>query len=581
MKFASFKSGPDNAPKTRNYRLRFLCVLVAIFLLAALVRFLTWQDNYRDIGKVQTSVTEGYKDSARQLVAGDFRTFVSDVNHFGHPPGYPIVLAVIFKVAGESNTAIQSVQILCDVTAVVLLFMIAWELFPFMVAVIAGLLAAVSPQFAYFSVLLLPDSLVVVPILLGVYLLLRARRNPRLLNFVVAGACIGLSCWLRANSLLLPLFLAGTAALLVERPKRLRAAAAVIAGALLLIAPITIKNALVYHRFVPLSLGAGQTLVEGIADYDEGGRFNIPNTDLGLMRQEALWYGKPEYAQLLFGRDGIERDRMRLGRGFAVIRSNPFWFASVMTRRGIASTRLEPVPVLASESPVSHDLTSVDTVWTHEGWGLIRGDETKNGMQRSSEVIDVITGADYVFYVPLKLEQGRVQVKVTNATGDRVLASQGVDLVEGVSAQDQPLLNLAIPFVSGDESGVRLNIANFASPHPVVTLGPSKLVELGPSSRQWLRYVRIPIGFVQRIFKTAWILPLVVVGLVLLIRKRQWRTLAIILTVPAYYLVVQSVLHTERRYVYVIHFFFLILVGVTLSWLVSLLRKGRRPQTGG
>jgi hypothetical protein len=70
---------------------------VAIFLLSALVRFLTWQDNYRDIWKVQTSVTEGYKDSARQLVAGDFRTFVSDINHFGHPPGYPI-----FKVAGES-----------------------------------------------------------------------------------------------------------------------------------------------------------------------------------------------------------------------------------------------------------------------------------------------------------------------------------------------------------------------------------------------------------------------------------------------------------------------------------------------
>ena len=75
MKFASFKSRPDNAPTTRNYRLRFLCVLVAIFLLAALVRFLTWQDNDRDIGKVQTSVTEGYKDSARRITLWSSRYY--------------------------------------------------------------------------------------------------------------------------------------------------------------------------------------------------------------------------------------------------------------------------------------------------------------------------------------------------------------------------------------------------------------------------------------------------------------------------------------------------------------------------
>ena len=38
-----------------------------IFLLALAVRLLTWQDNARDIWKVQTSVVEGYRDSARQL----------------------------------------------------------------------------------------------------------------------------------------------------------------------------------------------------------------------------------------------------------------------------------------------------------------------------------------------------------------------------------------------------------------------------------------------------------------------------------------------------------------------------------
>jgi hypothetical protein len=547
----------------------------AIFLLALTVRFLTWQDNYRDIWQVQTSVTEGYTDSARQLLSGDFKTFASDINHFGHPPGYPILLAAIFKVAGQSNTAIHVVQILLDALAVVLLFVIALELFPLSVAAIAGFLAAISPQFAYFSVLFLPDSLVVVPILLAVCFLLRARRDPRLLNFVLAGAFIGLSCWLRANSILLPFFLAGTAALLVERGKRLRAASAVIAGALLLIAPITIKNALVYQRFVPLSLGAGQTFVEGIADYDEAGRFNIPNTDLGLMRQEAEWYGKPEYAQLLFGPDGIERDRMRLARGFAVVRSHPFWFAGVVARRGIASTRLEPVPVLASESPVSHDFSrrNLLPMWTRDAWERINGDDTKYGTQMQSDVISIRPGNDYVFRFPLKLETGRVQVRVTNPSGEKVLAAVGVDLVEGVSAHAQPTRDMAVPFVSANESEVRLAVVNYASPHSVVLVGPRELVELGPSSMTWLRYVRIPIGLVQRLFTTAWMLPLIVIGLLLLIRRREWKTLAVVLTVPAYYLTVQSVLHTERRYVYVIHFFFLILVALTLYSIFNIVRS--------
>jgi hypothetical protein len=541
----------------RKHRVLF-CGLV--FLLALSVRLLTWQDNFRDIWKVQTSVVQGYWDSGRQLAAGDFKHFVSDINHFGHPPGYPILLAAIFKTAGDSTTALHIVQIVCDSIAVVLLFLIALELLPATAAIIAAVLAAISPQFAYFSVLLLPDSLVVAPILLAVYLLVRARRDSRLLNFVIAGALIGIACWFRANSFLLPFFLAATAALTSEPGKRMRAASAVIAGALIVIAPITIKNAIVYHRFVPLSLGAGQTLLEGIADYDEAGRFNIPLTDLGLMRQEAEWSGKPEYAQLLFGRDGIERDRMRLARGFAVIRSHPFWFASVMLRRGIASTRLDPVPVLARESPVSRAISGagLQPIWEKDSLD-------------ATEVINIRPGNDYVFHIPLKLKEGRLLVKITDAEGKKVLASTVIDLVEGVSAEDQPMRQLAIPFVSGNESTVRLAFVSGASQQPVVEVGRTMLFELGPSSQQWLRYVRMPIGFVQQVFKTAWVLPLVVIGLVILVRRREWRTLAIILTVPAYYLIVQSALHTERRYVYVIHYFFLLLAATTLASFVSLI----------
>ncbi|HKV33485.1 MAG TPA: hypothetical protein VJP89_04175, partial [Pyrinomonadaceae bacterium] len=387
------------------------------------------------------------------------------------------------------------------------------------------------------------------------------REKPHLANFAIAGALIGLSCLLRANALLLPFFLALLTPLFVPRGKRLHSAAALVAGALLTIAPVTIKNAIVFRSFIPLSLGAGQTFLEGIADYDDAKRFNIPDTDLGIMRQEAEWYGNPEYALLLFGRDGVKRDRMRVGRGLAVVRSHPVWFAGVVAKRGLASTRLDPVPVLRPTSPVSHDLPLFDVPELER---RLEGGPDKYGALYVSDAMTVKPNTDYVLLLALKLERGRVQIVITDAQQQRVLASTQVDLVEGVN--DQPVHNLTIPFVSGSNTQVRFVVSNFASENSSVLMGtsPGGPIELGPSSYQWLRYVRQPLGFVQRFFKTAWVLPFVVIGLFLMVRKRNWQSLAILLAVPAYYLVVQSTLHTERRYVYIIHFFFLILASEAL-----------------
>src|SRR5260370_973755 len=119
-----------------------------------------------------------------------------------------MLVALNNSVLGESNTAIQFVQMICDASAAAVILLIVAELLPLCVAAFAGILSALSPQFAWNSVLLLPDSLAVLPILLALYFLARAIRNPRLVNFVIAGVLIGVSCWLRANAMFLTFFLA-------------------------------------------------------------------------------------------------------------------------------------------------------------------------------------------------------------------------------------------------------------------------------------------------------------------------------------------------------------------------------------
>src|SRR5437660_36799 len=221
------RSDHSSTHKPRS-RQTLLVLAILIFLAAFGIRVLSWHDTRLEVGKVQTAVTADYQRVAQLLRQGGLASFLSsssplsDLNTLGHPPGYSILLAGIFSVFGESNTAIQFVQITCDALAAVVIFLIVAELLPTSAAVIAGMLAAFSPQFAWNSVLLLPDSLAVLPILLAVYSLVRAVRRPRLVTFIITGALIGISCWLRANAMLLTVFMAAAVLFLSQSERRWR-----------------------------------------------------------------------------------------------------------------------------------------------------------------------------------------------------------------------------------------------------------------------------------------------------------------------------------------------------------------------
>src|ERR1041385_6695212 len=304
-----------------------LCAL--IFVVALGIRLLTWHDTRLEVEKVQYGVTADYRRVAQLIREGGLQSFFSsssalaDPSTLGHPPGYSILLTATGSIS--SDAPIQFVQIALDALSAVLIFLIVLELFSLTDATLAGLLAAFAPQFAWNSVLLLPDTLAVFPILLAVYLLVRATKRPGLLIFIIIGALIGISCWLRANAMLMTVFFALAVPLLLRtredasqmlatRPQDAgapngapkddlkdaqvwRYSLVIVAGTILLIAPLTIRNAIVFHRFIPISLGAGQTLLEGIADYDPQQTFGIPSTDVEIQQQEAESFHRPEYAK--------------------------------------------------------------------------------------------------------------------------------------------------------------------------------------------------------------------------------------------------------------------------------------------
>ena len=158
-----------------------------------------------------------------------------------------------------------------------------------------------------------------------------------------------------------------------------------------------------------------------------------------------------------------------------------------------------------------------------------------------------------------------------------------MDVSEGLSPPDQPVNQLAIPFVSANNSEVRMSIANVASQRGTMLLGNAQLFDLGPSSLNWLRYVRMPLRLVQRLFTTAWTLPFVVIGIVLLIRQRRLaRSRAS--TRRSSLLPARSISTSYRAPLRLRNsLFFLVLVSVALCEIANLLwgfiRKSRSPLT--
>ena len=84
------------------------------------------------------------------------------------------------------------------------------------------------------------------------------------------------------------------------------------------------------------------------------------------------------------------------------------------------------------------------------------------------------------------------------------------------------------------------------------------------SAASWPRLFQWPLRFVQKLFITAIFLPLTLLGTYLLGYERQFKTLALLLVVPFYYFCMQSALHTEYRYVLVIHYFLFVSAAVGL-----------------
>ncbi len=122
---------------------------------------------------------------------------------FYRAPLYPYLFAFLHKITGWSLFWPRFIQVVLGSLLPVLIFLFGRKLFGDRVALWAGAVAVVYPTFLYYDISLLITSLMILLTLLLTWQLYRCQERAGPVNFLIAGAMLGLAGLARPNILVL------------------------------------------------------------------------------------------------------------------------------------------------------------------------------------------------------------------------------------------------------------------------------------------------------------------------------------------------------------------------------------------
>jgi 4-amino-4-deoxy-L-arabinose transferase-like glycosyltransferase len=258
-----------------------------------------------------------YHAIAVNLLEGDGFVSFEETPTARRPPGYPVFLAAIYAVTGESARAGRVAQVILGVVVVALTGLLARRAFGGTVALFAAALSALNPFLAFISGYLLTENLYMVLLLAA----LLVARDPRTLaashrRAVATGALLALATLARPTGL--PMFEWVLGALLVWsgvswRTRLSRGALAAAAFALVVL-PWYARNASVVGGWV-LTTHGGVTFLQGNNEKVA----SVPQWRGGAAPLEVL----PRFDEMA-GLDELARDRLAwdLGRDYLRTHAN-------------------------------------------------------------------------------------------------------------------------------------------------------------------------------------------------------------------------------------------------------------------
>jgi 4-amino-4-deoxy-L-arabinose transferase-like glycosyltransferase len=241
-------AAPAAAPATTGawwYGLLALAIALRVAVVFVLPRTLQWRD------------AQEFEAVARDLV--EHGTYGLQTLR---PPGYPTLIAAVYRVFGENLLPLRLVEALLAAIAVGLIGKLGARLFGERAGMIAMALAALHPMLSFMPATGYSESTSALLYVLVVWFGFSALERGGTWRWALAGVLLGVSTLVRPNAIMLMPGLGLGFALLLHRRRRGWLVPIVVTGLAfaLTLAPWMIRNHNVHHRWFFISTGGGRQL---------------------------------------------------------------------------------------------------------------------------------------------------------------------------------------------------------------------------------------------------------------------------------------------------------------------------------
>ncbi len=270
-------------------RIAACCLLAVIFISALMFRLAYTESTVIPKNGIGTfGDTYLYHKIAYNVYKGHGFSGIDDGSAFGYPPAvkkpidykpeivrgpvYPLFMSLVYDFAihpGKMNspkawypvfTDVRIVQCFLDAFIVLLIFFMVRMIYPAsrVPAIIASILYAFDFYNIYYTRVLLTESITTFLIALALFFIVVGMKKRKWSAWGLSGICLGLTSLCRPEYLLLPLFFLLSLLFLtgVDRKKRVGFGAGLLLGVVVALSPWVIRNAFVFHRFIPTSVGS-------------------------------------------------------------------------------------------------------------------------------------------------------------------------------------------------------------------------------------------------------------------------------------------------------------------------------------
>lgn len=265
-----------------------------------------------------------------------FGTWTADLQRTRHEPYfraplYPYFVSVVYRVFGRDPLAVIVVQMLLGAASAGLMFGFCRRLFGTKAAWAgAALFIGYWPLTYFEGEMLLPAVVILLDIAL-LFAVVDAMRSTRPRPALIAGLVLGLGAITRPNILIvLPVVAVVLAA--CAPAGRVRRLGALALGAMLVIAPVTMRNLFVGHDFVPIAWQGGGNFYIGNNPESNGSRAVIPGT------RADWWGGIDDWRRIARKAEGHDLKPSEISgywyrRGFAFLAHDPGAAARLYLRK--------------------------------------------------------------------------------------------------------------------------------------------------------------------------------------------------------------------------------------------------------